>query len=77
MAKTTTSKITTMVTSVACSSDGRQIVSDSNDKTIQVWNAETGDLVAGPLQGHTDVVICIVCSTDKMHIVSSSQDKII
>jgi WD40 repeat protein len=75
--ETITSKKTTKVTSVASSSDGRQIISGSYDKTIQVWNAETGDLVAGPLQGHTDVVICIVCSTDKMHIVSSAQDKTI
>ncbi|KAF8548063.1 hypothetical protein OG21DRAFT_1607113 [Imleria badia] len=39
---------TASVYSVAYSPDGRHIVSGSYDKTIRVWNATTGQCVAGP-----------------------------
>src|SRR5438876_253954 len=39
---------TSGVTSVAFSGDGKQVVSGSWDYTVQVWDAQTGDLVAGP-----------------------------
>ena len=32
------------VTSVAYSSDGKTIVSGSNDETVKIWNASTGEL---------------------------------
>jgi WD40 repeat protein len=35
---------------------GTHIVSGSQDNTIRVWNATTGQLVAGPFQGYTDPV---------------------
>ena len=44
------------VTSVAYSPDGSHIVSGSWDKTIRVWSVTTGQSVAGPFQGHTDLV---------------------
>src|ERR1700744_587873 len=41
------------VNSVALSPDGQHIVSGSDDQTIHVWNAMTGETVAGPFRGHS------------------------
>jgi len=48
------------VSSVAYLPDGKHIVSGSYDKTICVWDAETGKVVMGALKGHNDY-ICLVC----------------
>ncbi|KIJ46245.1 hypothetical protein M422DRAFT_250289, partial [Sphaerobolus stellatus SS14] len=39
---------------IAFSHDGKRIVSGSRDKTIRIWDAETGQNVGDPLTGHTD-----------------------
>ena len=66
-----------MVTSVAYSPDGSHVVSGSYDNTIRIWNATTGQLVAGPFQGHTDVVTSVAYSPDGSHVVSGSHDNTI
>ena len=68
---------TSYVSSVAYSPDGRHIVSGSDDKTIRVWNATTGQCVAGPFQGHTEWVNSVAYSPDGKHIVSGSWDSTI
>ena len=68
---------TDSVLSVTFSSDGRNIVSGSWDKTIRVWNAQTGGQVGKPLQGHTSPVRSVAFSLDGRHIVSGSHDKTI
>ncbi|KIK66938.1 hypothetical protein GYMLUDRAFT_156943, partial [Collybiopsis luxurians FD-317 M1] len=68
---------TDWVWSVACSPDGKRILSGSADKTIQIWNAETGTPIGEPLQGHTDWVGSVVFSPDGKRIVSGSGDKTI
>ena len=46
--------------------DGRRVVSASEDKTLKVWNIETGECVA-TLEGHSREVrraastICRIC----------------
>src|SRR6266550_9378058 len=65
------------VISVAFSQDSKRIVSGSSDKTIRVWDADTGEVVVGPLKGHTDRVISVAFSQDSKHIVSGSSDKTI
>ena len=67
---------TDSVQSVAFSPDGRHIVSGSHDKTIQIWDAQTGDLVGNPPQGHTFSVRSVASSPDGTHIVSSSYNEI-
>jgi WD40 repeat protein len=47
------------------------------DKTIRVWDAETGDVVSGPFQGHSNHVNSVALSQDSKHIVSGSWDKTI
>ena len=68
---------TSSVRSVAFSQDGRYIVSGSADRTIRVWNAQTGDLVGNPFQGHTDSVLSVALTPDGRHIVSGSHDRTI
>jgi len=65
------------VRSVACSPDGRHITSGSYDKTIRIWDAETGSPVGEPLVGHNDNVLSVAYSPDGRHILSGSSDKTI
>src|ERR1700691_3837327 len=62
------------ILSVAFSPDGKQIVSGSDDKSIRVWDAETGEMVSGPFEGYTDGV-SVAFSPDGKRIVSGSSDK--
>jgi WD40 repeat protein len=65
------------VRSVAYSPDGQHIISGSDDKTIRIWDAETGAAVGKPLEGHTDCVWSVAYSPDGQHIISGSDDKTI
>ncbi|KIM26984.1 hypothetical protein M408DRAFT_72023, partial [Serendipita vermifera MAFF 305830] len=62
------------VYSVVFSPDGRRIVSGSSDKTIRVWDAQTGELIVEPLQGHKNSVWSVAFSPDGRRIVSGSKD---
>ncbi|KAG9021645.1 hypothetical protein FS842_006519, partial [Serendipita sp. 407] len=65
------------VTSVGFSPDVCHIVSGSWDKTICLWDAETGQSLGKPLQGHTWGVTSVGFSPDGCHIVSGSWDETI
>ena len=62
------------VTSTLFSPDGRRIVSASEDKTIRVWNSDTGEMVLGPLEAHMKMVTSAIFSSDGQLIVSASYD---
>ena len=59
---------------VAFSPDGKRIVSGSWDKTLRLWDAETGKPIGQPLTGHEDPVGNIAFSPDGKRIVSGSWD---
>ncbi|KAG8820146.1 hypothetical protein FRB91_000564, partial [Serendipita sp. 411] len=61
------------VRSVLFSPDGRRIVSGSDDKTIQLWDTQTGESVGEPIQGHTHEVPSVSSSPDGRRIVSVSE----
>ena len=61
--------------SVAFSPDGKRIVSGSDDKTVRVWDAATGQPIGAPLTGHTGAVNSVAFSPDGKRIVSGSDDK--
>ena len=68
---------TDVVQSVAYSPDGKYIVSGSDDKTIRVWDATTGETVAGSFQKHTEGVNSVTYSPNGKYIASSSSDSTI
>lgn len=65
------------VRTVAYSPDGTHVVSGSSDKTIRIWDVETGESVGESLRGHTGEILSIVYSSNGRHIVSGSSDKTI
>ena len=54
---------------MAFSADGKRIVSGSEDKTVKVWDAATGQEVL-TLKGHTGQVTSVAFSPDGKRIVS-------
>ncbi|CCA77365.1 related to WD40-repeat protein (notchless protein) [Serendipita indica DSM 11827] len=65
------------VNAVGFSPDGSQIVSGSDDNTIRLWDAATGQAVGEPLRGHESEVSAVGFSPDGSQIVSGSWDKTI
>ncbi|KAJ7238833.1 WD40-repeat-containing domain protein [Mycena haematopus] len=61
--------------SVVFSPDGKRIVSGSYDKTVRIWDAETGAKLRDLLGGHTDLVTSVAFSPDSKRIVFGSSDK--
>ncbi|KAG8749021.1 hypothetical protein FRC14_001748 [Serendipita sp. 396] len=68
---------TEAVVSIMFSPDGRRIVSGSSDKTIRLWDAETGQPLGEPLRGHNGIVSSVAFSPNGRHIVSGSWDNTI
>ncbi|KAG8707426.1 hypothetical protein FRC09_001830 [Ceratobasidium sp. 395] len=63
------------ISSLAYSPNGACLASCSKDSNIiQIWNADTGDLVGQLLEGHTKSVSSVAYSPDGACIVSGSQD---
>ncbi len=62
-----------LITCCAFSSDGQTIVTASRDKTLIVWNSESG-VGYTTLTGHTDRVICCAFSPNDQYILSGSAD---
>ena len=64
------------VLSVSYSPDGTKIISGSRDKTIKIWDANTGECLK-TLEGHSLDVNSVAYSPDGTKIISSSSDKTI
>ncbi|EDR00706.1 uncharacterized protein LACBIDRAFT_395936 [Laccaria bicolor S238N-H82] len=65
---------TSTVCSVTFSPDNRRIASGSNDRTVRIWDAETGKPVGEPFQGHGRIM-SVAFSPDGKHVVSGSVDQ--
>ncbi|EJF57233.1 WD40 repeat-like protein, partial [Dichomitus squalens LYAD-421 SS1] len=68
------SALTSSVTSLAYSPDGRRIISGSEDGTINVWDADAGKSIGGHLKGHSDFITRVRFSPDGTRFVSASLD---
>ena len=62
------------MTAVAFSPDGSRIVSGSDDKTIRLWDADSGQPLGEPLRGHESFVTVVAFSPDGSRIISGSND---
>jgi WD40 repeat protein len=62
-----------IVNGVAVSADGRRAVSASSDRTLKVWDLETGRALC-KLEGHSDHVNGVAVSADGRRAVSASDD---
>ncbi|OJT17291.1 hypothetical protein BO221_45020 [Archangium sp. Cb G35] len=58
----------------AVTPDGRRVVSASNDKTLKIWDVETGQDLA-TLRGHEGWVLGCAVTPDGRRVVSASDDK--
>jgi WD40 repeat protein len=63
------------VDAVTFSADGKTVVTASLDKTIKLWDAQSGKLLR-TLTGHTDGVLALGV-TPKGQIISSGRDETI
>ncbi|PVF94474.1 hypothetical protein CPB86DRAFT_45312, partial [Serendipita vermifera] len=68
---------TRLISSVTFSPDGKRIASGSHDKTIVVWDSETGEVIADFLAGYADWVTSVAFSPNGKLIASGSYDSTI
>jgi len=62
------------VSSIAVSPDSMVIVSGSTDRSVRIWDAQTGAAMLPPLLGHTGGVHSVAISSDGRLIASGSLD---
>ena len=61
---------------MAFSPNGKQVVSGSSDKSVKLWNIETGTCES-TMTCHSDGVSSVAFSVDGQWVVSGSMDKTI
>ncbi|KAF9557812.1 WD40 repeat-like protein [Agrocybe pediades] len=70
-------KTNSPVKTVAFSPDGATFASGSQDGSVCIWDANSGEIVAGPFMEHTHYVHCVTYSPDNSKVASGSYDNTI
>jgi WD40 repeat protein len=65
-----------VVTSIAFSPNGKYIISGSSDKTLKLWDVNTGECIR-TFRGHIDAVNSVTFSSDGRYVLSGSWDSAI
>jgi F-box/WD-40 domain protein 7 len=55
---------------------GTRLISGSADKTVRIWNLESG-VCEGILEGHKDAVTCLTIDSSEVRIITGSLDRTI
>ncbi len=63
-----------LVKAVAVTPNGKRVIYSSSDKTLKVWNLETGEELFA-LTGHTDSVNAVALNSNGKWVISGSSDK--
>jgi WD40 repeat protein/transcriptional regulator with XRE-family HTH domain len=63
-----------IVTDVAFTRDGSQLVSAGGDHTVRIWDAQSGRELRR-IEGHTDVVESVALSPDGQYLLTGSRDQ--
>ena len=63
-----------VIRAVAVMPDGRRAVSASRDRTLKVWDLETGEVLR-TLEGHSGVVMAVAVTPDSRQAISASGDR--
>lgn len=61
--------------SVCISPNGRLVATAASDRTVIIWQAESGKILWGPLEGHTDDIFALNFSPNSKMVVSGSDDR--
>lgn len=75
--RTSTSKIidtAAPLQSVAISPDGLTLATGGEGNAVQLWDADSGEAMSDPLEGHTDKVLSVAFSPDGRRIASAGYD---
>ena len=65
------------ICAVTVTPDGKRIISGSRDKTIRIWDLESGAPIGKPIEGHSNYVTAVAVTPDGKRIISGSYDNTI
>jgi WD40 repeat protein len=63
------------IQSASISPDGRLVATAAGDRTVIIWQADTGRMLWGPLEGHAGDICALSFSADGKMVVSGSDDQ--
>ena len=63
------------ILSASISPDGRLVATAAGNRTVMIWQADSGQALWGPLEGHVDDIYALSFSADSKMVTSGSDDR--